>query len=157
MLPGKDYLDPELSLIIDDIVEIDEQKKLLKHLEKWLKEKINFILKSLIELRSLKESNSSVRALAYQLYENNGVVKREKVIAILDKLGQEERKVLRNTGVKFGRYHIFLFKLFKPSSVSLRVLLWKNYYQKYHELDPPVFGLNFFEKRSLAMKFLFFI
>ena len=33
LLPGKDYLDPELSLIIDDIVEIDEQKKLLKHLE----------------------------------------------------------------------------------------------------------------------------
>ena len=45
----------------------------------------------------------------YNLYENNGVVKREKVINILNKLGQEERKILRNTGVKFGRYHIFLF------------------------------------------------
>ena len=27
----------------------------------------------------------------------------------LKKLGQEERKILRNLGVKFGRYHIFLF------------------------------------------------
>ncbi len=66
LLPGKDYLDPELSLIIDDIVEIDEQKKLLKHLEKWLKEKIKFILKSLIEsLSNLKpafKENGTVTA-----------------------------------------------------------------------------------------------
>ena len=50
--------------------------------------------------------------------------------------------------MKFGRYHIFLFKLFKPSSVSLRVLLWKNFYQKYYELNPPLFGLNFFESKK---------
>ena len=86
--------------------------------------------------------------MAYNLYENNGVVKREKVKAILDKLGQEERKILRNSGVKFGRYHIFLHKLFKPSSVSLRILLWKNFYQKYFNLKPPVFGLNFIENKK---------
>jgi len=28
LLPGKDYLDPELSVIIDDIIEVAEQKKL---------------------------------------------------------------------------------------------------------------------------------
>ena len=152
LLPGKDYLDPELSLIIDDIVEIDEQKKLLKHLEKWLKEKIKFTLKSLVELKSLKESNSSVRALAYQLYESNGVLKREKVFEYLKKLGQDERKILRKLGVKFGRYHIFLFKLLKPESVSLRILLWKNYHQKSFNLKPPTFGLNFLEDKDYKNK-----
>ena len=152
LLPGKDYLDPELSLIIDDIVEINEQKKLLNHLKKWLKEKINFILKSLIELRSLKESNSSVRALAYQLYENNGVLKRDKVSEYLKKLGQDERKILRKLGVKFGRYHVFLFKLLKPESVSLRILLWKNYHQKSFNLKPPTFGLNFLEDKDYKNK-----
>jgi len=152
LLPGKDYLDPELSLIIDDIVEIDEQKKLLEHLEKWLKKKIKFILKSLIELRSLKESNSSVRALAYQLYENNGVLKRDKVSEYLKKLGQDERKILRKLGVKFGRYHVFLFKLLKPESVSLRILLWKNYHQKSFNLKPPTFGLNFLEDKDYKNK-----
>ena len=39
---------------------------------------------------------------------------------------QKERKTLRDKGVKFGRYHIFLHKLFKPSVVSLRLILWKN-------------------------------
>jgi len=152
LLPGKDYLDPELSLIIDDIIEIAEQKKLQQYLEKWLKEKINFILKSLIDLRSLKESNSSIRALAYQLYENNGVLKRDKVSEYLKKLGKDERKILRKLGVKFGRYHVFLFKLLKPEAVSIRILLWKNYHQKSFNLKPPTFGLNFLENKDYKNK-----
>ena len=152
LLPGKDYLDPELSLIIDDIVEVSEQKKLQEYLEKWINEKISFVLKSLIDLRNLKESNSSIRALAYQLYENNGVLKREKVSDYLKKLGQDERKILRNMGVKFGRYHVFLFKLLKPEAVSLRILLWKNYHQKFYNLKPPTFGLNFLENKDFKNK-----
>ena len=152
LFPGKDYLDPELSVIIDDIIEAAEQKKLQENLEKWLKEKIKFVLKSLIDLRSLKESNSSIRALAYQLYENNGVLKRDKVSEYLKKLGQDERKILRNLGVKFGRYHVFLFKLLKPEAVSLRILLWKNYHQKSFNLKPPTFGLNFLENKKYENK-----
>tara|TARA_Y100000590_G_scaffold448136_1_gene584343 strand:- start:536 stop:3019 length:2484 start_codon:yes stop_codon:yes gene_type:complete len=152
LLPGKDYLDPELSLIVDDIVEVREQKKLQKYLEKWLKEKIGYVLKNLIDLKSLKEKNNSVRALAYQLYENNGVLKREKVSEYLLKLGQDERKILRKMGVKFGRYHVFLFKLLKPEAVSLRILLWKNYHQKYFNLKPPTFGLNFLEDSNFTNK-----
>ena len=60
--------------------------------------KLIYILKSLIDLRNLKESNSSIKALAYQLYENNGVVKREIVTEYLKKLGQDERKILRDYG-----------------------------------------------------------
>ena len=71
-------------------------------------------MKSLIDLKNLRESNSSIKALAYQLYENNGVIKREVVTEYLKKLGQDERKILRDLGVKFGRYHIFLFRLLKP-------------------------------------------
>ena len=103
----------------------------------------------------MKDKNSEVRALSYNLYENNGVVKRDKVKIILNKLEQNERKILRDAGVKFGRYHIFLYKLFKPSSVSLRILLWKNFYQKYYDLNPPVFGLNFFEgERNTNKEFM---
>ncbi len=145
---GKDYLSPEIDLIIDDMIEIKDRNKLKSFLENWLKNKIETELESLIKLKHLKNNNVKIRALAYNLYENNGVVKREKVKLILDKLGQEERKILREAGVKFGRYHIFLFKLFKPSSVSLRILLWKNFYQKYFTQVPPTFGLNFFENKK---------
>jgi ATP-dependent RNA helicase SUPV3L1/SUV3 len=150
--PGKDYLNPELFLIVDDILENNQKKILSEFLNKWIKKKINFVLKSLIDLKNLKESNSSIKALAYQLYENNGVIKREQVSDYLNKLGQDERKILRELGVKFGRYHVFLFRLLKPEAVSLRVLLWKNFHQKYFDLAPPTFGLNFLEDKKKINK-----
>ena len=76
------------------------------------------ILKSLIDLKDIKEKNSSIKALAYQLYENNGVLKREQVTDYLKNLEQNDRKILRNLGVKFGRYHVFLYRLIKPEAVS---------------------------------------
>ena len=126
-----------------------------KFIQDWLNKKINFDLKSLTDLKSINTTNTSIRALAYQLYENNGVVKRENVKYFLKKLSQDERKVLRNIGVKFGRYHIFLFKLFKPSAVSLRIALWKNFHQKFFDFKPPTFGLNFiYEKKELSKDFM---
>jgi ATP-dependent RNA helicase SUPV3L1/SUV3 len=149
---GKDYLNPEFILIVDDIVENKQKQKLSDFIDKWIKEKINIVLKSLIDLKNLKDSNSSIKALAYQLYENNGVIKRDNVSTYLKKLGQDDRKILRNLGVKFGRYHVFLFRLLKPEAVSLRILLWKNYHQKYFKLTPPTFGLNFLENKSFNNK-----
>ena len=147
--PGNDYLKPEIDLIIDDMVETNDQQKLLKFLNSWILDKINNELKNLIDLKFIKEENPHIRALAYHLYENNGVVKREEVQEFLNKINQEDRKILRNLGVRFGRYHIFLFKLFKPNVVSLRILLWKNFHQKNLSLNPPTFGLNFFENEKI--------
>ena len=89
--------------MIDDIIEINDQTKLNDFLEKWIKEKIKFTLKSLVDLKSLKEQNSSVRALAYQLYENNGVLKREKVFSYLKSLEQSDRKILRKFRCKIWK------------------------------------------------------
>ena len=149
---GKDYLNPNLELIVDDILEQNQKQKLLDFMNKWLKNKINTVLKSLVDLKNINEKNSSTKALAYQLYENNGVIKREQVTEYLKNLGQNERKILRNLGVKFGRYHVFLYKLIKPEAVSLRTLLWKNYHQKYYDLKPPAFGLNFLDDKNFQNK-----
>ncbi len=148
LIPGSDYLNPQIDLIIDDMIEYDEKLKLSTYLQKWVNEKIKIELKSLIDLKNIKESNPELRALSYHLYENNGVVKRENVSNYLNKLDQDQRGKLRRIGVKFGRYHIFLFKLFKPSSVSLRILLWKSFNEKNLNLLPPTFGLNFLEEKE---------
>ena len=149
---GKDYLNPNIDLIVDDILEHNQKQKLINFLEKWIKNKINTVLKSLVDLKNIKEKNSSIKALAFQLYENNGVLKREQVKDYLKNLEQNERKILRDLGVKFGRYHIFLHKLIKPEAVSLRTLLWKNYHQKNFNLKPPTFGLNFIEDENIKNK-----
>ena len=145
---GNDYLNPNFELIIDDIIESAQKQKLGNYIGKWIQNKINAVLKSLIDLKNLKDKNSSIKALAYQLYENNGVLKRIQVSEYLKVLGQNERKILRELGVKFGRYHVFLHQLIKPEAVSLRTLLWKNFHQKYYNLKPPTFGLNFLDDKE---------
>ncbi len=63
-----------------------------------------------------------------------------------------KERFFRELGVKFGRYHVFLYQLIKPEAVSLRTLLWKNYHQKFHNLKPPVFGLNFLDNKEIKNK-----
>jgi len=157
LTPGKDYLKPNFYLMIDEMIEENDQSKLNNYLEKWISNKINITLKNLVDLKNIKNNNASIRALSYQLYENNGVIKREKILKLLEILSQDERKILRGMGIKFGRYHIFLFKLFKPEAVSLRLILWKNFYQKYFNFKPPTFGLNFLENKKFTDTYMMLI
>ena len=78
LVPGKDYLSPNIELLVDDMIEQNQRGKLKNFLEIWLKNKITTILKSLFDLKDIKDKNSSIKALAYQLYENNGVIKKTK-------------------------------------------------------------------------------
>ncbi len=149
---GNDYLKPEINAIVDDVVETEQKNILQNFLKSWLNEKINIELGSLTKLKNIKSSNPSTRALSYMLYENNGVLKRDSIKKLLNDLDQNERKILRDQGVKFGRYHIFLHKLFKPSVVSLRLMLWKNYNEKNYNLEPPTFGLNFLNDKKFSDK-----
>ena len=149
---GSDYLNPKIDLIIDEMIENNERNNLNNYLNKWLIKKIETELNSLIELKNIKDDNPELRALAYRLYENNGVVKRSNISEFLKKINQDDRKKLRKLGVRFGRYHVFLYKLFKPSTVSLRILLWKSYNNQFLNLTPPTFGLNFLNNMKSTNK-----
>ena len=145
---GLDYLRPKIDLIIDEMIEKEERNKLNEYLSKWINKKIETELSSLIELKNIKDQSPELRALAYRLYENNGVIKRTNISEYLKRINLDDRKKLRKLGVKFGRYHVFLFKLFKPSSVLLRVLLWKSFNNKYLSLSRQTFGLNFLDNMN---------
>ena len=100
---GHDYLSPSFDLIVDDIIDNIQKQKLSDFINKWIQDKINLVLKSLVDLKNIKDKNSSIKALAYQLYENNGVLKREQVSEYLKSLGQNERKILRELGSKIWK------------------------------------------------------
>ena len=155
IIPGKNYLEPDIDLITDDILNLDSKNKLIEFLNNWIKNLINTKLKDLVNLNKFEQKNSSVRALCYQLFENNGVLKRDSVNEFIKKLNQEDRRTLRSKGVKIGRYHVFLYRIFKPSAVTIRVLLWKNFFQNNLKLNPPKFGLNFLDlKKNIDQKFM---
>ena len=152
---GKDYLNPKLELIVDEAIDNDSREKLKINLEKKLYKIISSELSDLVNLNKTNFKNSYVRALSYQLYENNGVVKRESVNDMLKNISKEDRFNLRKAGIKIGRYHIFLPKMLKPSAVELRVKLWKLFFTDDRKNIIPKYGLNFLnEKISKNSKFL---
>ena len=151
---GENYLSPEIEIIADDALPIENKNELRIFLEKWLQNYIEEDLKDLINLTKIKIEHQYLRALAYQLYENNGVLKRKEVDEIIKKIPKEDRKKLWQMGIKIGRYHIFLPRMFKPKSVTLRTILWKIYYEINSKIEIPKFGLNFFESKNSNEKFL---
>ena len=100
-------------------------------------------LKDLIGLIKLKNKNQYLRALAFRLYESNGVLKRNEVKEIVSSISREDRKQLRELGIKIGRYHIFLPRMLKPKAVNLRISLWKFYNNIVNNHLIPKSGLNF--------------
>jgi len=145
---GKNYLNPNLELLVDEAIEQGSKEKLKKNLEKKLNSLIETELVDLVNLSKSNFSNNYVRALSYQLFENNGVMKRELVHKTIKNLSKEERIILRKAGIKIGRFHIFLPKMLKPNAVDLRVKLWKLYYPNDKKYIIPKSGLNFLKDES---------
>ena len=105
---GSNYLNPEFDIIADDSLDETSKLKLTNFLAKWLDNYINDILGDLIKLTKHKINNQYLRGLLFQLYEKNGVVKRNEVDKIVKLIPAEERKKLWGMGIKIGRYHICL-------------------------------------------------
>ncbi len=151
---GENYLSPDLEIISDDALPEDVKSNLDSFLRKWLNSHINDILKDLINLTKLKIDNQYLRALSFQLYENNGIIKRKNIDNIIKLISKEERKKLWSMGIKIGRYHIYLPKMLKPKAVILRTSLWRLYNGMPQDTQVPKSGLNFLLNENFDTKFL---
>ena len=151
---GENYLTPEVEIIADDALPENSKEDLTSFLKNWVANFINEELGDLLNLTKVKITNQYLRALVFQIYENNGVMKRSKIENIIGLVTKEERKKLWGMGIKLGRYHIYLQKMLKPKAVYLRVNLWK----LFHNISPnnqiPKSGLNFLVNDNYNKKFL---
>ncbi len=151
---GNDYLGPEIDIIADDSIEEETKNKLEKFLKGWLKEYINEVLGDLINLTNKKVENQYLRALVFQLYENNGVIKRDEIENIVKLIPAVERKKLWGMGIKIGRYHVYLPKMLKPKAVEFRISLWKIFFNYTKKNEIPKSGLNFIINSNYEKNFL---
>jgi len=151
---GNDYLNPDIDIIADESLTEESKLKLITFLNKWLSNHINELLGDLIELTKHKINNQYLRGLMFQLYENNGVIKRSDVDKIVKLIPLEERRKLWGMGIKIGRYHIYLPKMLKPKAVEFRISLWKIFYGLSSKYEIPKSGLNFLIGSSLDKDFL---
>jgi len=151
---GSNYLNPEIDIIADDSLNEESKLKLTKFLNNWLTKYINEVLGDLVLLTRHKITNQYLRGLVFQLYENNGVIKRNEIDKIVKLIPSEERKKLWGMGIKIGRYHIYLPKMLKPKAVKFRISLWKIFYNLSDKNKIPQSGLNFISADKLDKNFL---
>ena len=103
---GNDYLNPEIEIIADDTLNEETKLRLISFLNKWLAAYISEVLGDLIKLTKHKISNQYLRGLVFQLYENNGVIKRDEIDKIVKLIPSEERK---NYGVWVSKLEDIMF------------------------------------------------
>ena len=152
LVAGKDYLSPKLRVLVDDTIDLELKEKLQEYLENWLNLLIKKELSDLVNLSNSKSKNNYERALCYQLFENNGIIKRENVFEIIKNISKENRVNLRKAGVKIGRYHIFLPRMLKPNAVNLRINLLKVFLKENEKAEIPKSGLNFLQNQITKNK-----
>ena len=151
---GYNYLNPEIDIIADETLENETKLKLHEFLKNWLSDYIGKILGDLLDLTKKKIDNQYLRALVFQLYEKNGVIKRNEIDNIVKLIPAEERKKLWGMGVKIGRYHIYLPKMLKPKAVEFRISLWKIFNNQNNAQKIPKSGLNFINNENYDKNFL---
>ncbi len=151
---GNNYLNPEIEVIADDSLDDASKLKLEIFLKNWIAIHIKEMLGDLLNLNKENVKNKYIRALIFQLFENNGVIKREIVKEIVSSIKIEERKKIWDLGIKIGRYHVYLPKMLKPKAVSLRISLWRLFYQTGINQKIPRSGLNYLIDKKYNRNFL---
>ena len=151
---GNNYLNPEIEVLADDALDYNIKSKLEIFLKNWINTYVEETLSDLLNLNKENVDNKYIRALMFQLFENNGVLKREAVNDIVKSISTEERKKIWDLGIKIGRYHIYLPKMLKPKAVALRISLWRLFYQISINQEIPRSGLNYLINKKYDKNFL---
>jgi ATP-dependent RNA helicase SUPV3L1/SUV3 len=76
LVRGPHYLQPDCVLLVDEMVEPDVRDRLQAHLKKLLGNRVEALLKPLLELQQAEHLSGFARGLAYQLIEHYGVVEK---------------------------------------------------------------------------------
>ena len=145
--PGRNYLNPEIKIISDESLQSKDEHIIISSMSQWLKQEKKRLLQDLIKIEDPKIENRFVRALCFQLFENNGVLKRENVDDILKQIDKKERHIFRQLGIKIGRYHIYQPRMIKPAAITFKAILWNCFYNL-SKNESPTFGLNFIKNFS---------
>ena len=79
---GGNYLSPEVEIIADDALNDTNKVKLEVFLKQWITKHIRDVLGDLLNLNKEIVDNKYIRALMFQLFENNGVIKESLLVKL---------------------------------------------------------------------------
>lgn len=123
-IAGEEMLVPRTLLLADEQLNGAPREQIQARLDLWLDTHIKTLLKPLFDLKDAGNLTGTARGLAFRLSENSGIVARSDVSEDVRSLEQETRAGLRQLGVRFGAFHVFVPLLLKPAPSKLLVDLF---------------------------------
>jgi len=132
---GETALKPRIQLLADEHLSASDRERLLKRLETWIEGELHAKLKPLVLLAEANNLSGLARGLAYRLTENLGVLRRETASGDIKALDQAARAQLRQYGVRFGAFNVYVPALLKPAAADLVLLLWALHSGRDHGLE----------------------
>ena len=125
LVRGEETLNPKVLVLADSRLSEVERTTAQARIEAWVVQHFHKTLGPLLELYGLASDNEALKALAERLVKGLGIVERVKVQREVRALDQPARAVLREKGVRFGSYYVFLPAMLKPAARKLSATLWE--------------------------------
>ncbi len=124
LLAGDHVLRPRVQVLADEQLNGAGLDMVQRRLDLWLGQHITKLLGPLNELENNAELQGLARGIGFEVAEALGVLERAKVAENLRTLDHEARAALRQKGVRFGAFHLFMPALMKPAPRALAAQLW---------------------------------
>lgn len=124
LIAGEKAIEPRLRLLVEEHLSGPAREQIEGRLGLWLKNHVTRLLGALQLLENAESLTGIARGIAYQAAEALGVLERAKVGEEMKALDQEGRAALRQLGIRFGAFHLYLPALLKPAPRALAAQLW---------------------------------
>ncbi len=124
LVAGEKAIAPRLRLLVEEHLTGPAREQVEGRLTLWLKNHVTRLLGPLQLLEDATTLTGIARGIAFQAAESLGVLERAKVGEEMKALDQEGRAALRNLGIRFGAFHLYVPALLKPAPRALAAQLW---------------------------------
>jgi ATP-dependent RNA helicase SUPV3L1/SUV3 len=123
LTPGPDALRPRIEVPVDDRLDTPLRLAVEQRLRTWITNHVGAVLEPLIKAEAAALPGA-VRGIAFQVGEELGSIRRDRVERQLAALGEQGRAALSGLGIRFGLDSVFYPALLKAEPIRLRALLW---------------------------------
>ncbi|MCR9266756.1 MAG: ATP-dependent DNA helicase, partial [Alphaproteobacteria bacterium] len=126
LIPGPTPLKPAIKMEGGDLGANEAVVQAQSGLETKVREHVETVLAPLFKLREAGQSDAltgPARGVAWRLHEAGGALVRSQISDEIKGLDQEERRSLRQAGVRIGEHMIYVPELVKPAPARLNALL----------------------------------
>ncbi|CAI3946950.1 Superfamily II RNA helicase (Dob10) (PDB:4A4Z) [Commensalibacter communis] len=123
---GHDLLHPQILLLDNEFLDNEMKNILLTRLQEFLSQQIKSLCPTLIKLQNNNILPAIVRGLVHRIYENAGILWKEKS----DNLPKSTKKLLLKYNIVHGQYAFYLKDIFKEKKAKLRAFLYHIFYNQ---------------------------